>query len=74
MATAQRTTDHEEIRRWVEQNDGRPAVVEGTGVLRIDFGQPEQNLNALDWEQFFEIFDRSNLAFLYDPQATWSNS
>ncbi|HEV3154704.1 MAG TPA: hypothetical protein VGZ02_12940 [Candidatus Baltobacteraceae bacterium] len=38
MATAQRTHDHEEIRRWVEEHDGHPAVVEGTrGVLRIVF-------------------------------------
>ena len=37
------TTDHDEIRRWVEEHDGRPATVKGTGsgddagVLRIDF-------------------------------------
>ena len=37
------TTDHEEIRRWVEARGGRPACVRGTGgrgdtgMLRIDF-------------------------------------
>jgi len=30
------TTDHEEIRRWVEERDGHPARVEGTNLLRID--------------------------------------
>ncbi|MGI9155615.1 MAG: hypothetical protein ACR2FG_03125, partial [Marmoricola sp.] len=39
----QATTDHDEIRRWVEKHDGSPASVKGTesadaaGVLRIDF-------------------------------------
>ena len=37
------TTDHDEIRRWVGEHDGKPATVKGTGddeeagVLRIDF-------------------------------------
>ena len=69
MATAQSTTDHEEIRDWVESRDGHPAVVEGTGVLRIDFGEPEPNLEQIDWNEFFDIFERSNLAFLYDPRG-----
>lgn len=70
MATAQRTHDHDEIRTWVEQNNGHPAVVEGTGgVLRIDFGQPEERLEQVDWDRFFDIFDRSNIEFLYDPNG-----
>src|SRR5690242_9989391 len=70
VATAQRTTDHEEIRRWVESRGGHPAVVEGTGgMLRIDFGEPEDRLEHVNWDRFFDIFDRSNVAFLYDPQG-----
>ncbi len=70
MATAKRTTDHKEIRQWVERNDGRPAQVEGTGgMLRIDFGKPEQRLEPLEWDEFFEVFDSSNIAFLYDPSG-----
>lgn len=70
MATAQRTTDHEEIRRWVESRGGHPAIVEGTGgMLRIDFGEPEEHLEHVDWDRFFDIFDRSNIAFLYDPKG-----
>ena len=39
---AQVTTDHEEIRRWVEERGGTPAVVKGTesgdsALLRIDY-------------------------------------
>ncbi|HZT14056.1 MAG TPA: DUF6496 domain-containing protein [Candidatus Baltobacteraceae bacterium] len=70
MATAKRTNDREEIRRWVETHDGRPAIVAGTGgVLRIDFGEPEQQLEQVSWDRFFEIFDRSNVDFLYDPRG-----
>jgi len=70
VATAKRTNDHEEIRRWVEAHDGRPAIVAGTGgVLRIDFGEPEQQLEPVPWDRFFEIFDRSNVDFLYDPRG-----
>lgn len=38
---SQTTTDHDEIRRWVEEHDGKPASVKDTerddeaGVLRI---------------------------------------
>jgi hypothetical protein len=70
------TTDHDEIRRWVEEHDGEPASVKGTeggdsaGVLRIDFpgGAGEDQLEHLPWDQWFEKFDRENLAFLYQEQ------
>ena len=70
-----KTTDHEEIRRWVEEHDGKPAAVRGTrdgdtGVLRIDFpgGAGEDQLEHISWEEWFEKFDRENLAFLYQAQ------
>jgi hypothetical protein len=59
MATDTRTTtDHEEIRRWVEENGGQPAAMQDTGVgddpgvLRIDFpgGAGEGDLEHLDWD------------------------
>jgi hypothetical protein len=67
------TTDHDEIRRWVEQHGGRPAAVRGTGdgddpgVLRIDFpgGAGEEALEPISWDEWFEKFDKENLAFLY---------
>jgi hypothetical protein len=70
MASAKRTADHEEIREWVEGKGGRPAIVEGTtGMLRIDFGEPEERLEATDWDTFFRIFDDSRVEFLYDPEG-----
>jgi hypothetical protein len=70
------TTDHEEIRRWVEEHGGRPAIVRGTGdgdgdgVLRIDFpgGAGEDRLEPVSWDEWFEKFDRNALAFLYQEE------
>ena len=64
---SQVTTDHDEIRRWVEERGGQPARVEGTNLLRIDYPgfSGEGTLEPLDWEQFFGLFDENNLAFLY---------
>jgi hypothetical protein len=67
------TTDHDEIRRWVEEHDGTPSVVRGTGsdegdgVLRIDFpgGAGEDRLEHVDWDTWFETFEDRGLAFLY---------
>ena len=70
MATAKQTTDHDQIRKWAEARGGRPAQVKGTdGLLRIDFGEPEEGLEQIDWDEFFESFDESGLTFLYDPDA-----
>jgi hypothetical protein len=69
------TTDHDEIRRWVEEHDGKPAIVRGTegdgsAVLRIDFpgGAGEEQLEHVSWDQWFEIFDSNDLAFLYQER------
>jgi hypothetical protein len=66
------TTDHDEIRRWVEEHGGRPAIVKGTengdgAVLRIDFpgGTGEDQLQPVSWDEWFRIFDANHLAFLY---------
>ena len=67
------TTDHDEIRTWVEQHDGKPASVKGTesgdaaGVLRIDFpgGADEDTLEHVSWDDWFAKFDDNGLAFLY---------
>jgi hypothetical protein len=71
------TTDHDEIRRWAEERDGRPATVKGTesgdddaGILRIDFpGGEGDRLEEISWDDWFEKFDEENLAFLYQEQV-----
>ena len=74
--TTKKTTDHEEIRRWVEEHGGVPATVRGTGgddgvgVLRIDFpgGAGEDQLEHISWDEWFRKFEENNLAFLYQER------
>ena len=71
------TTDHETIRRWAEERGGHPASVRGTsddspGILRIDFegyGAGEEVLEPISWEEFFDKFEKANLAFLYQEET-----
>jgi hypothetical protein len=72
------TTDHDEIRRWVEEHSGTPARVKDTGtgpgddpgILRIDFpgGAGEERLEPIDWDEWFKKFDQNGLAFLYQEK------
>jgi hypothetical protein len=75
MSSAKKTTDHEEIRTWVERHGGHPATVKGTekkgehaGLLRIDFPgySGEGKLEEISWDEFFEKFEDEKLAFLVD--------
>jgi hypothetical protein len=73
MAAAIKTTDHDEIRRWVERHGGHPATVKRTrtnrdvGMIRIDFPgfSGEKSLDAIGWDEWFDKFDQQQLAFLY---------
>jgi hypothetical protein len=72
MSEAKTTTDHAAIRKWVEARQGRPARVKTSGpggILRIDFGKPEDNLEEISWEEFFRIFDENRLAFLHQERT-----
>lgn len=75
MASAKAITDHDEVRRWVEARGGHPARVKSTGrgkdpgVLRIDYPgySGGDTLEAIEWDEFFEWFDRDGLAMLASP-------
>jgi hypothetical protein len=77
MGAAKVTTDHDEIRAWVEERGGHPAHVKATeskrdlGVLRVDFPgfSGEDALEPVDWERWFSAFDANNLAFLYQEET-----
>lgn len=72
MSSAQTTTDHDVIRRWAEARKGRPSLIrtgETGGILRLDFGDKEDALEEIGWEEFFAIFDRSGLAFLHQDKT-----
>lgn len=72
------TTDHDEIRRWVEHNNGTPARVRDTGdsddpgILRFDFpgGAGTESLEQISWDDWFEKFESQNLALLYQQQKS----
>jgi len=73
--SSHQTTDHNEIRRWAEARDGFPATVRGTaergeeaGLLRIMF-RDDEDLERIEWEDFFEKFDEEKLAFLYQEKT-----
>ena len=76
MADAKVTTDHNQIRRWVAERGGWAARVKGTdengkgGVLRIDYlgFSGEDTLERINWEEFFETFEKNKLAFLYQDK------
>lgn len=80
MSSAKTTTNHDEIRKWAEKRGGHPAIVAATqddgqpgGLLRIDYDEPGGNddtrLNRISWDEFFRIFDKNGIAFLYDPDS-----
>ena len=71
------TTDHDEIRRWAEERGAKPAKVASTGsdsdpgIIRIDFPgySGGDSLEEISWEQFFEKFDESGLALVYQEET-----
>ncbi len=72
MSSARQTTDHDEIRRWIEERDGKPSRLRESGpggILRIDFGAPEEVLEPIEWQEFFQIFEKSDLAFLHQDRT-----
>jgi hypothetical protein len=74
-SSAKKTTDHNEIRKWIEERGGRPAIVKSTendkgGILRVDFQEPDESLEEIPWDRFFEIFESRKLAFLHQDTTS----
>jgi hypothetical protein len=75
MAEATTTTNHETIRRWVEDRGGKPSHVTetgsdgDTGILRIDFGDQDEGLEPVSWDDWFDAFEENGLAFLYQDEG-----
>ena len=75
MALSKTTQDHDEIRQWAEARGGKPAEVASTehdgetGIIRFMFpNAPHHNdgaLKEIEWDDFFEKFDKSGLALVY---------
>lgn len=75
MARAQATTNHDKIREWAENRGGHPATVKATetdheaGILRLDFDPPDDSLEQISWDEFFDKFEDADLAFLYQEES-----
>jgi hypothetical protein len=64
------TADHGEIRRWVEEHGGCPALLPGqAGRDRLAVAFDPAGCDELSWEDFFDRFEREGLAFAYAPEA-----
>jgi hypothetical protein len=74
MSSAEKTMDHIVIKGWVEERGGRPARVaqehEDGGIPRIDFQDPDESLEEITWEEFFQIFEENKLAFLHQDRTS----
>lgn len=79
---AEVTTDHGRIRKWAESKGGKPAAVKRThsaddaGILRIMFPSAPQSehegLTEISWDEFFDEFEESHLALLYENDSMFS--
>ncbi|HKR83036.1 MAG TPA: hypothetical protein VJS37_02610 [Terriglobales bacterium] len=76
-SAARQLTNHDEIRRWAQERDAKPACVRRTGggndigVIRLDFPgyTGEGSLDEISWNDWFQKFDESNLALLVQEQT-----
>ena len=79
---AETTTHHETIRKWAESKGGKPAAVDRThqggdvGIIRIMFPEARQSehesLVEITWDEFFEEFDKRELALVYDDKSMFN--
>jgi hypothetical protein len=78
MSSAKPVTDHTKIRRWAEDNNAKPACVKGTGkgkdpgILRLDFDEPEESLEPISWDAWFDAFEKNKLALLISPDSRFN--
>lgn len=79
---AHTTTDHGEIRTWAEDHGGKPAAVKTThkdgdvGIIRIMFPDAPNTdhdaLQEISWDEFFQEFEKRDLALLYEEDSLFS--
>lgn len=76
-----RTTEHDQIRAWVEDRDGHPVEIQDAAddEITVEFGEVDEAVHMpLDWPAFFERFDRQGYVFAYqespdgDPGDAWA--
>jgi|SRR4051794_26233815 len=76
--SSQTTTDHKKIQKWAEERGAKPASVRGTGgkndvgLIRLDFPgySGGDSLEEISWDEWFEKFDESGLALVYQEETS----
>jgi hypothetical protein len=76
-SAARQLTNHDEIRRWAQERNAKPACVRRTGggndigMIRLDFPgySGEGSLEEVSWNDWFRKFDESSLALLVQEQT-----
>jgi hypothetical protein len=74
-ARTRATTDHDEIRRWMESLRARPAVIEAGArgepdIIQVHLpGSSGENVHDVSWAEFFARFDEGKLALVYHERA-----
>jgi hypothetical protein len=76
------TIDHDTIRKWAEAKGGKPAAVTRTheggdvGIIRLMFPKNPQSehdsLVEISWDEFFDQFEKSKLALVYEEDSLFS--
>jgi hypothetical protein len=78
MAAATITTDHDEIKRWVEERGGFPVRMkiadddpDDPHAIRVDFNSfaGQGSLEPISWDEWFDAFERAELAFLHQEET-----
>ena len=72
--TVYETTNPDQIRMWCEASGYWPACLPGQpDRIRIGgspFAEPEE-LELLDWDDWYAAFEKRQLKFVYDPTKGW---
>ncbi|MFN6943556.1 MAG: hypothetical protein ACK4ND_01310 [Cytophagaceae bacterium] len=72
------TTSHNTIKKWAEARKGKPTAVKATqgknetGIVRLSFPGRKtnhDNLTEISWDKFFEKFEESKLAMVYQEET-----
>ncbi len=73
------TRNHDVIRKWAEERGGQPSTIPGGDpesprVLRLNFpGFGGENLQPVEWDEWFSTFDDRKLVFLFQERLKNGN-
>ncbi|MCW9054414.1 MAG: hypothetical protein OQJ98_00285 [Candidatus Pacebacteria bacterium] len=71
------TKNFSNVKKWIESHGGFPVVISGVTdedtdrplVMDIAFDPNNTEVERIEWEEFFDWFERENLALRYNNDA-----